>query len=141
MKSLDFENISWTRMDKTTKILAEKLKRTGIEFSSISTISRGGLVPSRLLADYLGIDKIFVDKKTIPKDSLFVDDIFDSGNTFKKIIAKVENPQDFLYATLFARKGKKFPKQLIYAQKTRGNEYIVYPWDKIEHKRMKKLGM
>ena len=110
-------------------------------FSSISTISRGGLVPARLLADNLGMDIIYVDRNKIPSDSLFVDDIYDSGNTFKKIISKSEDPTHLVYATLFARHGKKFPKQLIFAKQTKANEYIVYPWDKLEFKRLQKLGM
>ena len=109
-----------------------------VEFSSISTISRGGLVPARLLADHLGIDLIFVDQKKISSDSLFVDDIFDSGNTFKKIINRVDHPSNFLFLTLYARRGKKYPKQLIYAKKTKDNSYLVFPWDKLEYQRMEK---
>ena len=90
--------------------------------------SRGGLVPARLLADHMGIDTILVDKNKIPTDSLFVDDIYDSGSTFKKIIPKVTDPSNFVYAILFTRQGKKYPKQPVYAQKTKGAEYIVYPW-------------
>jgi hypoxanthine-guanine phosphoribosyltransferase len=54
----------------------------------------------------MGIDPIFVDKNKIPSDSLFVDDIFDSGDTFKKIILKATNHSNFVYATLFARYDK-----------------------------------
>ncbi|MDX1597002.1 MAG: phosphoribosyltransferase [Nitrosopumilaceae archaeon] len=139
MRYQDSEKVGWTKIESLTTILAKKLSNT--KFSSISTISRGGLVPARLLADHLAIDKILVDKDTIPINSLFVDDIYDSGDTFRKIISKVDDPQNFVYATLFARKGKKYPKQLVFAQKTRGNEYIIYPWDKLEHKRLKKLGL
>jgi len=111
------------------------------EFNSISTISRGGLVPARLLADHLGIDVILVDQKKISFDSIFVDDIYDSGNTFKKIINKVDNPAEFLFLTLFARRGKKYPKQLIYAKKTINNNYIVYPWDKLEYERLSRYSL
>ena len=137
----DSQKIGWTEIEKLVKILSEKIRNTSREFSSISTISRGGLVPARLLADHLGIEIIFVDKNTIPSDSIFVDDIYDSGNTFKKIISKVENPSKFVFATLFARRGKKYTKQLLYAKKTMGNEYIIYPWDRLEYKRLKKFGM
>lgn len=135
------EHISWTLVEKLTKLLAEKISKTNKKFDSISTITRGGLVPSRLLADHMGFDTILVDVGKIPSNSIFVDDIYDSGSTFKKIIPKVEDPQNFVFAALYARKGKKYPKQLIYAKQTKGNEYIVYPWDKLEHKRLKKLGL
>jgi len=65
------------------------------------------------------INKILVDKERIPLNSLFVDDIYDSGATFRKIISKVEDPKNFVFATIFARRGKKYPKQLIYAKQTR----------------------
>jgi len=135
------QKISWSEIEKLIKILSEKIVATNRPFSSISTISRGGLVPARLLADHLGIDTIYVDKNKIPSDSIFVDDIFDSGNTFKKIIPRVDDPSKLIFATLFARRGKKYPKQLIFASKTRGNEYIVYPWDKLEYKRLKQFGI
>lgn len=136
---MESDSVSWTRIDSLSKILANKIKATGKEFNSISTISRGGLVPARLMADHLDIHEILADKNKVPSDSLFVDDIYDSGDTFKKIISKVEDPKLLVYATIFARKRKKYPKQLIFARYTKGNEYVVYPWDKLEHKRMEKL--
>ena len=141
LKKSDSQKVSWSEIEKLIKLLSEKINRTGREFSSISTISRGGLVPARLLADHLGIDSILVDQKKISSESIFIDDIFDSGKTFKKIINKVDNPLDFVYVTIFARRGKKFPKQLIFAKKTKDNSYIVYPWDKLEHKRVQKYSM
>lgn len=137
----EFQQIHWSEIERLVKILSEKISSIPRSFSSISTISRGGLVPARLLADHLGIDVIHVDRNKIPSDSVFVDDIYDSGNTFKKIITKSEDPTHLVYVTLFARRGKKFPKQLIFAQQTKANEYIVYPWDKLEFKRLQKFGM
>ena len=135
---MESDSITWQKIESLSKILSDKIIKKGDEFNSISTISRGGLVLSRLMADRLDIHEILVDKNKIPSDSLFVDDIYDSGDTFKKILSKVENPDSLVYATLYARKGKRYPKQLVYAKQTRGNEYIVYPWDRFEHKRMKK---
>ncbi len=131
------QNVTWTDIERLTKLLSKKILESSKRFSSISTVSRGGLIPARLLADHLGIDTILVDKNKISSDSLFVDDIYDSGKTFKKILQKVDDPSDFVYVTLFARKDKKYPKQLVYAQKTKGVEYIVFPWDALEYKRFK----
>jgi hypoxanthine phosphoribosyltransferase len=141
LKNSNYEKITWSEVEKLTKILSEKIASLNQEFSSISTISRGGLVPARLLADHLGFDTILVDQKKISSDSIFVDDIYDSGNTFKKIINKVDTPSKFVYATLFARRGKKYPRQLIYGKKTNDNSYIVFPWDKLEYNRLKKYSM
>jgi len=141
VKNTNSEKVSWSEVEKLVKILSEKINSMPREFNSISTISRGGLVPARLLADHLGIDVILVDQKKISFDSIFVDDIYDSGNTFKKIINKVDNPAEFLFLTLFARRGKKYPKQLIYAKKTINNNYIVYPWDKLEYERLSRYSL
>jgi len=130
--------VSWSEIDSLIELLSNFILKSKKEFSSITTISRGGLIPSRLLADYLGIEKIFVDKKTISSDSIFVDDIFDSGKTFDKIISKSEDSSKLLYVTLFARRGKKFPLQLIYGKETDNDAYVVFPWDKIEFKMSKK---
>jgi hypothetical protein len=136
---MDLEQyVSWSEIDSLIELLSNFILKSKKEFSSISTISRGGLVPSRLLADHLGIEKIFVDEKTISSDSLFVDDIFDSGKTFDKIILKSEDSSKLLYVTLFARRGKKFPPQLIYGKETDNDAYVVFPWDKIEFEISKK---
>ena len=135
------QKVTWSEVDRLMKILAEKITILNREFSSITTISRGGLVPARLPADHLGIDTITVDSNKISSDSIFVDDIYDSGTTFKKIINRVDNPSKFVYVTLFARRGKKYPKQLIFAKKTNTNSYLVYPWDKLEYKRLKKYSL
>ncbi|QLH04505.1 phosphoribosyltransferase [Nitrosopumilus oxyclinae] len=123
--------VSWSEIDSLTEQLSNLILKSK-KFSSITTLSRGGLVPSRLLADHLGIEKIFVDEKVIPANSLVVDDIFDSGKTFDRIISKSEDASKLVYATLFARRGKKFPSQLIYAKETNDDGYVVFPWDKIE---------
>jgi uncharacterized protein len=69
----------------------------------------------------------------VPAGSLFVDDIYDTGETFRKIIQNAEEPDSMVYATIFARRKKLYPKQLIYAKLTKNSEYIVYPWDRFEH--------
>jgi hypothetical protein len=86
----------------------------------------------------LGIETIFVDKRKITSDSLFVDDIFDSGKTFEKILSKVNSPSKLVFVSLFARRGKKYPKNLIFAKKTINDAYVIFPWDKLEFQRSKK---
>ena len=132
------QDVSWNEIESMVMILSKKITKLPRTFSSITTLSRGGLVPSRLLADHLGIETIFVDKRKITSDSLFVDDIFDSGKTFEKILSKVNSPSKLVFVTLFARRGKKYPKNLIFAKKTINDAYVVFPWDKLEFQRSKK---
>ena len=124
--------VSWNDIENTVQIVSKKISKLSKNFSSISTISRGGLIPSRLLADSLGIEKIFVDQKTVSSDSLFVDDIFDTGKTYSDIISKVSNSSEITFATLFVRRGMTLPEQLIYGQQTFDDSYVVFPWYKFE---------
>jgi len=129
-------DVSWTDIENLIEILSNNILRLSRSFTSITTLSRGGLVPSRLLADTLGIKKIFVDQTSVSSDSLFVDDIFDTGKTFDNIFSCVDDPSKFIFATLFARRGMKYPEQLIYAEKTFDDSYVVFPWDKLEFKNL-----
>jgi hypoxanthine phosphoribosyltransferase len=136
---MDLEQyVSWFEIDSLIEQLSNFILNSKSEFSSISTISRGGLIPSRLLADHLGVEKIFVDEEIISSNSIFVDDIFDSGNTFNKIISKSDDPSKLLYVTLFARRGKKFPPQLLYGKETDDDGYVVFPWDRLEFRMFEK---
>lgn len=127
----DYKN--WSEIESAITKLVERLAAKKLQFRTISTISRGGLVPARLMADRLGIKQILVDPESVPADSLFVDDIYDSGETFRKIIQRADNPDSLVFATIYARRKQNYPKQLVYAELTRDTEYIVYPWDRFEH--------
>ena len=127
--------VSWNEIEKTVQIISNKILKSSKNFSSITTISRGGLIPSRLLADSLDIEKIFVDQNIIPSDSLFVDDIFDSGKTFSDVISKATDSSKLTFVTLFARRGVSYPEQLIYGEQTLDDSYLVFPWDKLEYEK------
>ena len=132
-KETTYDCKSWENIESCTTVLIKKILDKGLSFNSISTVSRGGLVPARLVADRLGIKQILVDEETISVDSLFVDDIYDTGETFRRIIERADEQDSLVYATLFARRNEQYPKQLVYAELIKGDEYIVYPWDRFEH--------
>ena len=131
---VEMQEVTWNDIEKIIKKLSKGILELNRSFSSITTISRGGLVPSRLIADALNIQKIYVDQNKISSDSLFVDDIFDSGKTFNDILLHVDGGSEFIFATLYARRGMTYPEQLIYGEKTFDTSYVVFPWDKLEFK-------
>jgi hypoxanthine phosphoribosyltransferase len=131
---VEMQEVTWNDIEKIIKKLSKGILELNRSFSSITTISRGGLIPSRLIADALNIKKIYVDQNNISSDSLFVDDIFDSGKTFNDIFLHVDGDSKFIFATLYARRGMTYPKQLIYGEKTFDDSYVVFPWDKLEFK-------
>ena len=126
------QHVDWNDIESLVGRLSKNILKLSRHFSSITTVSRGGLIPSRLLADSLGIKTIFVDQKIISSNSLFVDDIFDSGKTFNDALPNVDDSSKFVFATLFARRGMKYPDQLVYAETTFDDSYVVFPWDKLE---------
>ena len=130
--------LTWKDIELLVEVLSKKIMKSGFEFDKIATVSRGGLVPARLIADSFNIKKILVDPRKIQQKTIFVDDIFDSGDTFKKIIPIIKKPNAFVYASLIARKKSLYPKQLIYAKQTKGLEYVIFPWDKLEYERTRK---
>ena len=132
------QDVDWSEIESIVKKLSNKISKLPKTFTSITTVSRGGLIPARLIADQLDIKKIFVDKRKINANSLFVDDIYDTGDTFNEIIKRVDVPSKLVFVTLFARRGKKYPKQLLYGKKTNNSAYVVFPWDKLEFKRSQK---
>ena len=127
------ENVSWNDIENLILSLSNEILKLPRSFSSITTLSRGGLIPSRLLADILDIKKIYVDQTTVSSDSLFVDDIFDTGRSFDDVLLRVDDSSKFIFATLFARRGMKYPDQLIYGKQTLDDSYVIFPWDKIEY--------
>ena len=131
---VEMQEVTWNDIEKIIKKLSKSILELNRSFSSITTISRGGLIPSRLIADALNIEKIYVDQNNISSDSLFVDDIFDSGKTFNNIFLHVDDDSKFIFATLYARRGMTYPEQLIYGEKTFDSSYVVFPWDKLEFK-------
>ena len=135
---IEMQEVNWNDIEEIIKKLSKRILELNRTFSSITTVSRGGLIPSRLIADALNIKKIYVDQNKISSDSLFVDDIFDSGKTFNNIFLHVDDGSKFIFATLYARRGMTYPKQLIYGQKTFDNSYVVFPWDKLEFKNSNK---
>ena len=125
------QHVDWNDIESLVGKLSKNISKLSRTFSSITTVSRGGLIPSRLLSDSLGIKTILVDQKMISSSSLFVDDIYDSGKTFYDTLQNVDNSSKFVFATLFARRGMKYPEQLVYAEKTFDSSYVVFPWDKL----------
>ena len=131
---VETQEVNWNDIEEIIKKLSKRILELNRTFSSITTVSRGGLIPSRLIADVLNIKKIYVDQNKISSNSLFVDDIFDSGKTLNDVLLRVDDDSKFIFATLYARRGMTYPEQLIYGEKTFDSSYVVFPWDKLEFK-------
>lgn len=137
--------ISWTEIHSATKTLSTVLKNSGRQWRKIIAVTRGGMVPACLVArdlDIRDIDTISVvsyDHQTqsaarvgkMPEGigdgegCLVVDDLSDTGNTFKALRDKL--PKAF-YACIYVKPEGK-PLADFYAQEVTQDTWIYFPWE------------
>ena len=116
--------------------LCKQLIETNNNFSAVYALPRGGLPIAVHISHHLNIPLInnltqfnseFKDGKL-----LVVDDIVDTGKTYDRFIeiAGLMNI-DFYTATLYYKPGSEYLPDLFLLQT---NDWIVFPWEKIEEK-------
>ncbi|MBP3546401.1 MAG: hypothetical protein J6K16_04640 [Alphaproteobacteria bacterium] len=136
------EYIPYEEIVEECKNLAKCLKNN--KFNKIIAITRGGMVPACLLAQFLDIrtiDSIALvsygndDKQTelkcllapnveIDEHTLFVDDLYDSGNTYKYIKQQYPKAKCAVVYTKYSDAELDFPATL----KTK-DKWLVFPWE------------
>ncbi len=107
---------SWDQFDKSVELIANKCKF--LEFSGIYGIPRGGLCLAVALSHKLNLNLI---SEPI-KNSLIVDDIYETGttlNTFKNI-------DGAKFFVLFSKVKPIWWNTIFITNK---NEWIVFPWE------------
>ncbi len=150
MTKIKKEKISWQKADAMCAKLAAKVKRS-FHPDLLIGISRGGLVPLRLLSDYLEVRELGVvgvkfysavgktkgkpvvtqrlNVAVAGKKVLVVDDVADSGKTLALVVKmlKKRGAKAVRSATLHYKKSS-IVKPDFYVKETR--DWIVYPWEK-----------
>ena len=109
--------VYWDDITILVSDLCNTIVTSGIQIKSVTGIERGGLIPAVMISHKLNIP--YVTK--INKDTLVVDDICDTGETLKNIVAGYT-------ATLHYKPTASFTPDF-YAKET-GDEWIVYPWER-----------
>ena len=107
---------SWEDFDKSVEYIAQKCKF--LEFSGIYGIPRGGLCLAVALSHKLKIELITEPKK----DSLIVDDVYETGLTLNTFY----NIEGAMFFVLFS---KKKPTWWHTVSLTNKSEWIVFPWE------------
>ncbi len=107
---MDFLKISWEKLYKDCVLLSQKIKAE-VNADEIIAISRGGVVMGRLLSDFLSLPMSNISmqsyigtmqtkepeivagltKDISAKTILLVDDVADTGKTFKKAVPYLEH--------------------------------------------------
>lgn len=111
--------VYWDDISVLVDELCSTIISSGVQIKSITGIERGGLIPAVMISHKLNIP--YVNK--INKDTLVVDDICDSGETLKNMVAGYT-------ATLHYKKTASFTPD--FYSKEVGDEWIVYPWERTD---------
>ena len=109
-------HFSWKEFDKSVEYIANKSKFWGL--SGIYGIPRGGLCLATALSHKLNLKII---EKPI-KNSLIVDDIYDTGLT----LGNYKNIEGAYFFVLFS---KKKPTWWHTVNISSNDEWIVFPWE------------
>lgn len=147
---MEYLRLSWEEIEEFCKKLAEKIKEKKLGRHLLIGLSRGGLVPLRLISDYLGVNDIHVVRvkfyervgKTLSKpkivhevqfdisgrDILVIDDIADTGES---IIAALEHMKErgarnIAVATLLKKPHSKITPD-IFVKET--SAWVIFPWE------------
>src|SRR3990170_5266830 len=110
--------MSWEEFERAIHVLANEIKKSGLHFSTIYGIPRGGLMVALRLSHLLNIQLITVTH--IRDDTLIVDDIIDSG----KSMVRSAHTASLVYNP------KSIYKPKFYAVEKLDDRWIVFPWEK-----------
>lgn len=130
---------SWIEIEYMIKALATKIQKSNKEYDIVLGITNGGIVPATLMARELDIKHIqfipvrnkILHKHEMPrlyrdKKYLVVDEIYDTGYTFRKVFHAL-NTIDCDFAFLVSR----YAETSILAGKILNHsKYVIFPWER-----------
>lgn len=136
------EHIEYSEVVKSCRILAGHIQKHGM--TKIVAITRGGMVPACLLAQFLdireigsislasyngsrqtgGIRILTEPNLTIDEQTLFVDDLYDSGSTYRYIKNKYPQAKCAVVYTKDTTAVLDFP-----ATPKDKETWLIFPWE------------
>ncbi len=150
---MHYLRLSWSNIEKDCKKIAREIRKKKVAFDLIVGLARGGLVPARLLCDYLGSDELYVvrvkfyrgvgetmEKPLVlhatqfdvaEKDVLLVDDIADTGKSLQAAVQhlRARDAGKIFVATLVKKPHSIFTPDL-YVRET--SAWVIFPWEVYE---------
>ncbi len=148
------EFLSWEHVNTLSRIVAKSVRTFGFQPDFIIGLARGGFVPSRNLADFLGVKDLISLKvghwgvasntgkaelkypikiDLTGKKVLIVDDITDTGDSMilAKDYVQTLGPAEIKTATLMHITHSKFVPDF-YAEEVKEWTWFIFPWCFIE---------
>jgi len=107
---------TWQAFDKAVEQIANKCK--DLEFSGIYGVPRGGLCLAVALSHKLRLNLILEPKK----NSLIVDDVYETGITLKPF----KDIEGAMFFVLFSKSQPEWWNSVFITKKS---EWIVFPWE------------
>ena len=152
--------VSWKDIERWSKNIVKKVIKSGYEPEIVIGLARGGLVPARLIADYLNIKDLYAVKTehwglTATPDGkaklaqglqisidgkkvLVVDDITDTGQSLKLAVDHIKghNPSEIRSATLLHITHSKYVPDY-YSDEVPEDKWtwFIFPWNVYEDMR------
>jgi uncharacterized protein len=140
IKSSPKEYCTWQEVEVLVEKLADKVQRSCKKYDAILAITNGGIVPARLMARELNINdiqfipirnkKLFINEMAPllkGKKYLIVDEIYDTGNTFSKVL---DSFRGFNYDFAFLMSRYKNSNAKVVAKILNHKKYVVFPWER-----------
>lgn len=144
--------LTWGHVELLVEVLVESLKEAGVGVdkdadADIITIARGGLIPAAMIAHRLGCKKPIqiintksydddnnrkeLELKIPPdlyftKNTLIVDDIVDTGETFKAIMKRLDGGR---YCSLITKQRERFMEDFFFGVEVSKNTWVQFPWE------------
>lgn len=151
-KSINCYTVSWAEAYKLARALAHKIVESGFKPDIVIGIARGGLVPARMVCDFLLLDELASIrtehwgiasknetariKFSLPEEAdisgknvLVVDDVADTGDSFSVILDYLEqkNPTGIRTAVLHYKTCSTVVPDY-WGEKHEEWNWIIYPW-------------
>lgn len=149
---------SWSQIDKACAVLAGQIMRLShfrdTKEAAIVGLARGGLVPAVIMSHILGIKLFPISysskagngeykeyENTLPeipfRTLLIVDDIVDTGHTFKEVVGHYQSlknedgitKHDVFSAALYYKQGSVFRPNYAWQDIPYDAPWIIFPWE------------
>jgi len=114
--------LTWGDIEMLVHDLCAQIAMPGTQIEHIYGLPRGGLIPTVMLSHKLGIP--MVQDLNLP-NTLIMDDICDSGETFKKLYQQYPNVK---FACLHFKPHTSVFHPTFFT-KFHSNDWIIYPWE------------
>ncbi len=120
--------VTWDEIEELVDLLCSQIVKSGYQITDIYGLQRGGLIPAVMVSHKLGIPMTI---NSISTTTLIVDDICDSGETFRELF-KIYPKSKF--ACLHFKPHTSHFNPDFSANKFFSDSWIVYPWEREDSK-------